>query len=118
MSAKCEFCNKGARVGNNVTRRGIAKAKGGIGPSCHGAHEASLQREHPENPRRREGCRQAGQDVHTLHEDLDRQGRGDEASARFGRDHRGFLLIRDRPVILAIRVDIRDTALIHGVYHI
>ncbi len=31
MSAKCEFCNKGARVGNNVTRRGIAKSKGGIG---------------------------------------------------------------------------------------
>ena len=27
----CEFCGKRTRVGNNVTRRGLAKAKGGVG---------------------------------------------------------------------------------------
>ncbi len=31
MAARCELCGKGTRVGNNVTRRGIAKCKGGIG---------------------------------------------------------------------------------------
>ncbi len=31
MPRVCEFCGKRTRVGNNVTRRGLAKAKGGVG---------------------------------------------------------------------------------------
>ena len=31
MTKVCEYCGKRPRVGNQVTRRGIAKKKGGIG---------------------------------------------------------------------------------------
>ena len=31
MSRTCEFCNKRTEVGNQITRRGLAKAKGGVG---------------------------------------------------------------------------------------
>jgi large subunit ribosomal protein L28 len=31
MSRVCEFCGRRPRIGNQVTRRGIAKKKGGIG---------------------------------------------------------------------------------------
>ncbi len=31
MARVCEFCGKRTRVGNHVTRRGLAKAKGGVG---------------------------------------------------------------------------------------
>jgi large subunit ribosomal protein L28 len=31
MARVCEFCNKRTRVGNSLARRGMAKAKGGVG---------------------------------------------------------------------------------------
>ncbi len=31
MARRCEICGKGTRVGNNVSRRGLPKRKGGIG---------------------------------------------------------------------------------------
>ena len=31
MSRVCEFCGKKTQFGNQVTRRGLAKAKGGVG---------------------------------------------------------------------------------------
>ena len=31
MARKCEICGKRTEVGNKVTRRGLAKAKGGVG---------------------------------------------------------------------------------------
>lgn len=31
MSRVCEFCKKRTEVGNQITRRGLAKAKGGVG---------------------------------------------------------------------------------------
>ena len=31
MSRVCEFCGKRTRVGNRLARRGLAKAKGGVG---------------------------------------------------------------------------------------
>ncbi|MHC4820444.1 MAG: 50S ribosomal protein L28 [Planctomycetota bacterium] len=31
MARECEICHKKTTVGNNITRRGLAKAKGGIG---------------------------------------------------------------------------------------
>ena len=31
MARVCEFCNKRTEVGNSITRRGLAKAKGGVG---------------------------------------------------------------------------------------
>jgi large subunit ribosomal protein L28 len=31
MAKVCDFCGKRPRIGNQVTRRGIAKKKGGIG---------------------------------------------------------------------------------------
>jgi large subunit ribosomal protein L28 len=31
MSRVCEVCGKSPSVGNSVTRRGLAKAKGGVG---------------------------------------------------------------------------------------
>ncbi len=31
MSNKCEICGKTRRVGGSITRRGLAKKKGGIG---------------------------------------------------------------------------------------
>ena len=31
MSRVCQFCGRRTRVGNQITRRGIAKKKGGIG---------------------------------------------------------------------------------------
>ena len=31
MSRVCEICGKGRHVGGSITRRGLAKAKGGIG---------------------------------------------------------------------------------------
>ena len=31
MARVCEFCNKRTEVGNTITRRGLAKAKGGVG---------------------------------------------------------------------------------------
>ncbi|MCB9882467.1 MAG: 50S ribosomal protein L28 [Planctomycetes bacterium] len=48
MAAKCEFCKKGPTIGNNVTRRGIAKSKGGIGRRVTGRskrrYEANVQK--------------------------------------------------------------------------
>ena len=31
MARRCEICGKGTQVGNNVSRRGLPKRKGGIG---------------------------------------------------------------------------------------
>ena len=31
MARVCEFCKKRTEVGNSITRRGLAKAKGGVG---------------------------------------------------------------------------------------
>ena len=31
MPRECQYCGKKTAVGNNVTRRGLAKAKGGVG---------------------------------------------------------------------------------------
>jgi len=31
MARRCEICGKSTRVGNNVSRRGLPKRKGGIG---------------------------------------------------------------------------------------
>ncbi len=31
MARQCDVCSKRTRVGNQVTRRGLAKAKGGVG---------------------------------------------------------------------------------------
>ncbi len=31
MSRKCEICGRATTIGNKITRRGLAKAKGGVG---------------------------------------------------------------------------------------
>lgn len=36
MPRECEFCGKRVRVGNKITRRGMAKAKGGVGKKTTG----------------------------------------------------------------------------------
>ena len=36
MARKCEICGKRTEVGNQVTRRGLAKAKGGVGKKVTG----------------------------------------------------------------------------------
>jgi large subunit ribosomal protein L28 len=36
MARKCEICGKRTEVGNQVTRRGLAKAKGGVGRKVTG----------------------------------------------------------------------------------
>ena len=36
MARKCEICSKRTEVGNQVTRRGLAKAKGGVGRKVTG----------------------------------------------------------------------------------
>lgn len=36
MARKCEICGKTAMSGNSVTRRGMAKSKGGVGKKTTG----------------------------------------------------------------------------------
>lgn len=36
MSRRCTICQKKTRMGNSVTRRGMAKAKGGVGRKITG----------------------------------------------------------------------------------
>ena len=36
MARKCEICGKKAATGNSVTRRGLAKKKGGVGKKTTG----------------------------------------------------------------------------------
>lgn len=36
MPRVCEFCGKRTRVGNKITRRGLAKRKGGVGKKVTG----------------------------------------------------------------------------------
>ncbi len=36
MARTCDVCNKRTRVGNHVTRRGLAKSKGGVGRKITG----------------------------------------------------------------------------------
>ena len=36
MSKVCAICGKGPRSGNQITRRGLAKAKGGVGRKITG----------------------------------------------------------------------------------
>jgi len=36
MSTKCELCGKQSKVGYTYTRRGLAKAKGGVGQKITG----------------------------------------------------------------------------------
>jgi large subunit ribosomal protein L28 len=36
MARKCELCGKRTEIGNQVTRRGLAKAKGGVGRKVTG----------------------------------------------------------------------------------
>ncbi|HRU07591.1 MAG TPA: 50S ribosomal protein L28, partial [Candidatus Brocadiia bacterium] len=36
MGRECEICGKGTTVGNRITRRGMAKAKGGVGRKTTG----------------------------------------------------------------------------------
>lgn len=48
MSRTCEICGKGTTVGNTITRRGLAKSKGGVGRKTTGVtrrrFKANLQR--------------------------------------------------------------------------
>lgn len=39
MSRVCQFCGRRTRVGNQITRRGIAKKKGGIGRRVTGRNK-------------------------------------------------------------------------------
>ncbi len=36
MAGRCQICGKGVATGGNITRRGIAKKKGGIGRKTTG----------------------------------------------------------------------------------
>ncbi len=48
MARVCEICHKRTEVGNQVTRRGLAKAKGGVGRKVTGRSKrrflANIQR--------------------------------------------------------------------------
>jgi large subunit ribosomal protein L28 len=43
MARVCEFCNKRTEVGNQVTRRGLAKAKGGVGRKVTGRSKRTFK---------------------------------------------------------------------------
>ena len=43
MSRVCDFCGKRTQVGNNVCRRGLAKAKGGVGRRVTGRTKRTYQ---------------------------------------------------------------------------
>jgi large subunit ribosomal protein L28 len=43
MARVCQFCNKRTEVGNQVTRRGLAKAKGGVGRKVTGRSKRTFQ---------------------------------------------------------------------------
>ncbi len=43
MPRVCEFCGKRTRVGNHVTRRGLAKAKGGVGRRVTGRSKRKFE---------------------------------------------------------------------------
>ncbi len=43
MARVCEFCNKRTEVGNQITRRGLAKAKGGIGRKVTGRSKRTFK---------------------------------------------------------------------------
>ena len=43
MSRVCEFCGKRTRVGNSVTRRGMAKRKGGVGRKITGVTKRTFK---------------------------------------------------------------------------
>ena len=39
MAKKCELCGKSALTGNSITRRGMAKKKGGVGKKTTGINK-------------------------------------------------------------------------------
>ncbi len=43
MARVCEFCNKRTEVGNQITRRGLAKAKGGVGRKVTGRSKRTFK---------------------------------------------------------------------------
>jgi large subunit ribosomal protein L28 len=43
MARVCEFCGKRTEVGNKITRRGLAKAKGGVGRRVTGKTKRKFQ---------------------------------------------------------------------------
>jgi large subunit ribosomal protein L28 len=43
MSRVCEFCGKRTRVGNRLARRGLAKAKGGVGIKTTGINKRKFK---------------------------------------------------------------------------
>jgi large subunit ribosomal protein L28 len=43
MARVCEFCNKKTEVGNQITRRGLAKAKGGVGRKVTGRSKRTFK---------------------------------------------------------------------------
>ncbi|RME76266.1 MAG: 50S ribosomal protein L28 [Planctomycetota bacterium] len=43
MSRECEFCGKRTRVGNRLARRGLAKAKGGVGIKTTGINKRKFK---------------------------------------------------------------------------
>lgn len=43
MSRKCEFCGRSTQVGNKKARRGLAKAKGGVGKKITGKERRTFK---------------------------------------------------------------------------
>lgn len=43
MSRVCEYCSKRTRVGNKLARRGLAKAKGGVGIKTTGINKRKFK---------------------------------------------------------------------------
>ncbi len=43
MSRKCEICGRSTTFGNQVTRRGLAKAKGGVGRKITGKNRRAFK---------------------------------------------------------------------------
>lgn len=43
MARVCEICGKRTEVGNQITRRGLAKAKGGVGRKVTGRSKRRFQ---------------------------------------------------------------------------
>lgn len=43
MSRKCEICGRATTFGNEITRRGLAKAKGGVGRKITGKNRRAFR---------------------------------------------------------------------------
>ena len=43
MSRVCEFCGKRTEVGSSIARRGLAKAKGGVGQKTTGVSKRTFK---------------------------------------------------------------------------